>query len=57
MHFLTLQHSALHCTTYSVGLDISRFHFGQEVSGGEFELILKVNLQQSIVVAHIILCT
>ncbi len=28
------------CTAYSVGLHVSRFHLGKEVSGGELELIL-----------------
>lgn len=42
--------------SYSVGQDVSCFHLGQEVSGGELELILQVNLQQSIIVANIILC-
>lgn len=44
-------------STYSVGLNVSCFHLSQEVSGGEFELILQVNLQQSIVVTNIILST
>lgn len=43
------------CGIYSVGLDISCFHLGQEVSGGELELILQVNLQQGVVVTNIIL--
>ena len=47
----------LYSSTYSVGLDVSRFHLGQEVNGGELELILQVNLQQGIVVTDIILCT
>lgn len=51
------QYSICCCSTYSVGVDLSRFHLGQEVSGGELELILQVNLQQSIVVTNIILCT
>lgn len=43
--------------TYSVGLDISRFHLGQKVSRGKLELILQVNLQQGVVVTDIILST
>ena len=45
------------CGTYSVGLDISLFHLCQEVSWGELELILQVNLQQGVVVTNIKLCT
>lgn len=44
------------CSPHSIWLDVGCFHLGQEVSGGELELILQVNLQQSIVVADIILC-
>lgn len=43
------------CSPHSIWLDVGCFHLGQEVSGGELELILQVNLQQSIVVANIIL--
>lgn len=43
--------------TYSVGQNVSCFHFGQKVSGGELKLILEVNLQQGVVVTNIILCT
>lgn len=44
-------------SAYSVGLDVSCFHLGQEISGGELELILQVNLQQGVVVTNVILCT
>lgn len=47
----------LHCRAYSVGLDFSFFHLGQEINGGELELILQVNLQQGIVVTDIVLYT
>lgn len=44
------------CSPHSIWLDVGCFHLGQEVSRGELELILQVHLQQSIVVANIILC-
>lgn len=54
MHTSTV---TLHCRAYSVGLNFSFFHLGQEISGGELELILQVNLQQGIIVTDIVLCT
>lgn len=44
-------------SAYSIGLDVSCLHLSKEISWGEVELILEVNLQQSIVVTNIILCT